>query len=63
MPIQEAIIFKMGEFIDECANEGIVKKIKVSQELIALLYAYLREMGVSDNEIIEYYHSLHSTNS
>lgn len=60
MLIQEIIISQMGAFINESAKEGIVNKIKISQNLIALLYSYLKELGVSDEEMSEYYKKLNS---
>lgn len=58
MPTQEIIIFLMNTFIEEAPKEGIVKKIKISINLIAILYEYLKELGVSDDEINEYYKKL-----
>lgn len=55
MPIQEAVIALMDAFIAESSKDGIVNKIKIAQSLIPLLYGYLREMGVSDDEIKAYY--------
>ena len=60
MPIQEVIISQMDAFINESAKEGIINKIKISQNLIALLYSYLKELGVSDEEMNEYYKKLSS---
>lgn len=55
MPMEEMIVALMDSFIGEVAKEGIVTKIKLAETLIPLLYAYLRELGVSDEEINSFY--------
>lgn len=60
MPTQEAIIALMDQFIQESAKEGMYKKIKITQSLIPLLYSYLKEWGLSDDEINEFYNEFKS---
>lgn len=55
MPTQEAIIALMDQFIQESDKKGIYKKIKIARSLIPLLYAYLKELGLSGDDIMELY--------
>lgn len=51
MPVQEMLIEQMAELIDEINKEGLQKKIDLSKNIIALLYVYMRRLGLSQNEI------------
>lgn len=55
MAIEEYLVFKMNDLMETINKEGITKKIQVSEELIALLYVYLRGLGVSNDELSEFY--------
>lgn len=55
MPIQELLIQQMSELIEEINKKGLQKKITIAQTIIALLYGYLKELGLSDDEMSEYY--------
>ena len=55
MPIQELLIQQMSELIVEINKDGLKKKIDLSQRIILLLYGYLKQLGLSDEEISDYH--------
>ncbi len=55
MEFEEALIFQMNKLIDEINEEGLIMKIEDSQKLIWMLYVYLRKLGVSNEEMTNYY--------
>lgn len=55
MPIEEMLIEHMAMLIGEINNEGLKKKIDLSKNIIALLYVYMRQLGLSQNEITMLY--------
>ena len=63
MELEEILIFQMNKLIDEMLHGGVVTKIEDSQKLIALLYVYLRKLGVSNDEMSKYYEHFKEENS
>ncbi len=55
MEFEEALVFQMNELMSSFRDGGVVTKIEKSQKLIALLYVYLRKLGVSNEEMTKYY--------
>ena len=62
MPVQEMLIEQMSELINEINKEGLQKKIDLSKNIIALLYVYLRRLGLSQDELQKMYNQKEAKN-
>ena len=51
--MEPTLIYILSTLIDETTKEGITKKIDLSKKAIMALYLYLRQLGLSDDEIGE----------
>lgn len=55
MPIEEKVVSFCNDMIKAVNTEGLSNKVNSAHSMIVVLYAYLKHLGLSDDEMSSYY--------